>query len=188
MNMSRIKKAVVVYGDSNSGKTSALCCLCDLLIKKHPSDYILRRAGSAKPQMTLPKSRRGKYQDVLFATTVRGKAGNDVTVGVGTAGDTWESVWRNFMFFDMVWPERQFDIVFIAIREQSRKDGLGKCNRSFPLLALEEVECHYGLNCVHRPFWRTTAVAKGYGGSVVAFQKQCRSVNQQLANKLMGMI
>lgn len=92
------------------------------------------------------------------------------------------------MFFDSVWPERQFDIVFVAIREQSRKDGLCDVGRSFPLMALEELECHYGLDCVQRPFERTTVVPNGYGGSKGVFQKQYQSVNQQLANKLIGMV
>ena len=177
MNANRIKKVVVLYGDGDSGKTETLCRLCDLLMKQATGAFILRKAGGSRQQMSLPKNKSGKYQDVLFAATVKGKNGNDVTVGVGTAGDTWDAVWRNFMFFDSVWLDRQFDIVFVAIREQSRKDGLCKCNHSFPLLALEELECHYGLNCVQRPFERTTIAAN-----------QFQVVNQQLANKLMGMV
>ena len=175
--MNRIKKVVVIYGDGDSGKTDTLCRLCDLLINQATGAFILRKAGGRKQLGSLPKNKRGKYQDVLFAGAVKGKNGNDVTVGVGTAGDTWDAVWRNFMFFDSVWPERQFDIVFVAIREQSRKDGLGKHDHSFPLLALEELECHYSLNGVQRPFERTMVA-----------ENQFQVVNQQLANKLMGMV
>lgn len=188
MNLNRIKKVVVLYEGANFGKTDTLCRLCDFLMKQAAGALVLRKAGGKRQQTSLPKNKRGKYQDVLFAATVKGKKGDDVTVGVGTAGDTWDAVWRNFMFFDSVWPERQFDIVFVAIREQSRKDGLGDVGRSFPLMALEELECHYGLDCVQRPFERTTVVPKGHGGSQIAFQNQCQSANQQLANKLMGMI
>ena len=188
MNMNRIKKVVVIYGDGDSGKTDTLCRLCDLLMKQAPGAFILRKAGGRRQQMSLPKNKRGKYQDVLFAATVKGKKGDDVTVGVGTAGDTWDAVWRNFMFFDWIWPDRQFDIVFVAIREQSRKDGLCDVGRSFPLMALEELEFNYGLDCVQRPFERTTVVTKGHGGSQLAFQNRYQSVNQQLANKLIGMV
>ena len=189
MKVNRIKKVVVVYGDQNSGKTDSLCRLCKLLIAKCSGRFVLRKAGGAAQQSVLPLNKKsGKYQDVLFAATVKGAAGNDVTVGVGTAGDTWDAVWRNFMFFDEVLPDHQFDVVFVAIREQPRKDGLCKSEHSFPLLALEELECNYGIDCVQRPFERTTVVQKGYGGSQMAFQKQCQSVNRQFANKLMGMI
>ena len=179
---------VVLYEGANSGKTDTLCRLCDFLMKQAAGALVLRKAGGKRQQTSLPKNKRGKYQDVLFAATVKGKKGDDVTVGVGTAGDMWDAVWRNFMFFDSVWPERQFDIVFVAIREQSRKDGLCDVGRSFPLMALEELERHYGLDCVQRPFERTTVVTKGHGGSQIAFWKQCQSVNQQLANKLVGLI
>ena len=60
MNMNRIKKVVVIYGDGDSGKTDTLCRLCDLLIKQATGAFILRKAGGKRQQMSLPKNKRGK--------------------------------------------------------------------------------------------------------------------------------
>ena len=60
MNMNRIKKVVVIYGDGDSGKTDTLCRLCDLLMKQAAGVYVLRKAGGKRQQMSLPKNKRGK--------------------------------------------------------------------------------------------------------------------------------
>lgn len=153
--MSRIKKVVVLYDAARCGKTSTLCKLADVLMQNNPkSEKILRRKGSCRELRSIPLNNKGDFLDILFAIKIPQKDGSFKVVGIGSAGDDRDSVLRNFMFFDSVWPDYNFDIVFVAVREQPRKDGLGDCGKSFPLMQFEEIEHLYDLQ-VERPFIRT---------------------------------
>ena len=153
--MSRIKKVVVLYDSARCGKTSILCELADVLMQNNPkAEKILRRKGSRKELRSIPLNNKGDHLDILFAIKIPQNDSSFKVVGIGSAGDDRDSVLRNFMFFDSVWPDYNFDIVFVAVREQPRKDGLGDCGKSFPLMQLEEIERLYNLQ-VERPFVRT---------------------------------
>lgn len=179
MNMNRIKKVVVVYGSGSSGKTTSLRMLCQsLLVGKKSKDYILIKDDAYSDLVNPPNNIQVNRPDVMLAVHH-----NEKLVGVGTAGDIWDSVWQNFMFFDQCYPAEQFDMVFVAIREQCRQKGIGDSGRSFPLMALEELECQYGLQ-VKRPFERVTKVSK----NTPNFKNACQMSNQALANKLVAMI
>lgn len=155
--MSRIKKVVVVYDHKDCGKTSVLCELASQLISKNQNaTRILRRKGNKTELSSLPKDEAtGLYtNDILFAIQIPQSTDGYKTVGIGSAGDDRDSVLRNFMFFGNIWPDSNFDVVFVAIREQYREDGLGDCEKSFPLMQLEEIERHDNLQVI-RPFIRT---------------------------------
>ena len=172
MNLSRINKVVTVYDEQKAGKTTMLCELCLSLLQQYPSaDFVLRRKGSRQKLKVPPIGKGGKYQDILFAIKFTDVNGVQKMVGIGSAGDDRDSVLRNFMFFDSVWPELNFDCVFVAVRRQHRSDGLGDCNRSFALMQLEELE--QGMRApLSRPF--------------VAIPK---NINKQIfVNQLMAMI
>lgn len=179
MNMNRIKKVVVVYGGGSTGKTTSLRLLSQSLLSgKKPDDFILIKDDAYSDLVNPPNNVQVNRPDVMLAVRH-----NDKLVGVGTAGDIWDLVWQNFMFFDQCYPAEQFDVVFVAIREQRRQKEIGDCGRSFPLMALEELECHYGLQ-VERPFVRVTKVPK----NTPNFKNACQSSNQKLANNLLSMI
>lgn len=149
MNNSRIKKVVVVYGPANTGKTTALRELCENLInRKTGKGIFLQRKGAKKRLMSMPP----QHSDIMCAVhCMDNSKKKEVLVGIASAGDDWESVERNFMFFDSVFPEDEFACVFIAVRRQTRQDGLGVAEKSFPLMALERKEAD-GLRGVVRPF------------------------------------
>lgn len=179
MNMNRIKKVIVVYGGGSSGKTTSLRMLCQSLLSgKKQTDFTLIKGDAYQDLVNPPNNVQINRPDVMLAVHHNGKL-----VGVGTAGDIWDSVWQNFMFFDQCYPDESFDVVFVAIREQHRQKGVGDCGRSFPLMALEELECQYGLQ-VQRPFVRVLKVPKKTGN----FKITCQSNNQNLAQKLLAMV
>ena len=186
MNLNRIKKLVVVYGGIETGKTTALCMLCDRLLARCTSKrFLLRQKGYGNPLKSLPMN-NGTYQDVLCAVHCKGKTKKDVLVGIGTAGDNWESVEQTFMFFDSVFPEDELAYVFIAIRKQPRRDGLGVAEKSFPLMALERMESVGGLNVI-RPF-ENAPNAKLPKNASAAQKAQFNANCQVLARKLAKMI
>lgn len=195
MNLNRIKKVVVVYGETGTGKTTALCMLCENLIAKCLSQdkFVLRKKGHRGRLTTVPKNKKGAYQDLLCAvhcTTQSGKkeqSGKEVMVGIGSAGDNWESVEQVFMFFDSVFPEDEFAYVFIAIRKQPRKDGLGVVEKSFPLMALERME-RDGLLNVIRPFENPPNATRLPKNASTAQKAQFNANCQVLAQKLEKMI
>lgn len=177
MHLNRIKKVVVVYGDAGTGKTTALCMLCESLIPKCPGgQFVLQKKGYKNRLSTVPKNSRGAYQDVLCAVHCNGKSGKNVMVGIATAGDNWDSVEQAFMFFDSVFPEDEYAYVFIAIRKQPRKDGLGVAEKSFPLMALERKEYDCQLNVI-RPFENapnTTKLSRRAATQVATFNANCQ--------------
>ena len=184
MNFNRIKKVVVVYGDAGTGKTTALCMLCESLISKcQGGRFMLQKRGYKKRLNTVPKNSKGAYQDVLCAVHCKNKSGKDVMVGIGTAGDNWDSIEQAFMFFDSVFPEDEYAYVFIAIRKQPRKDGLGVAEKSFPLMALERKECDGLLNVI-RPFESAPNAARLPTNASLAqkttFDANCRALAQNL--------
>ena len=195
MNFNRIKKVVVVYGDAGTGKTTALCMLCEKLIAKCLSQdrFVLRKKGHRGRLTTVPKNKKGAYQDVLCAvhcktqSTKNEQSGKEVMVGIGTAGDNWESVEQAFMFFDSVFPEDEFAYAFIAIRKQPRKDGLGVAEKSFPLMALERMESDGQLN-VLRPFENAPNAVRLPKNASAAQKAQFNANCQALAQKLVKMI
>ena len=133
MNLNRIKKVVVVYGDAGTGKTTALCMLCESLISRCPrGQFVVQKKGNKNRLTSIPKNSSGAYRDVLCAVHCKNKSGKDVMVGIATAGDNWDSVEQAFMFFDSVFPEDEYAYLFIATRKQPRKDGLGVDEKSFP--------------------------------------------------------
>ena len=194
MNFNRIKKVVVAYGSQGTGKTTALCMLCENLIAKcHPNKFVLRQKGDKNRLKVMPKNNHGAYQDVLCAVHCTTQSGNDkqssqeVMVGIGTAGDNWESVEQAFMFFDSVFPEDEFAYVFIAIRKQERLDGLGVAEKSFPLMALERMESVGGLDVI-RPFENAPNLAKLPKGATLTQKKAFFASCRKLAKKLKRMI
>ena len=195
MNFNRIKKVVVVYGEAGTGKTTALCMLCEKLIAKCLSHdrFVLQKKGHRGRLTTVPKNKKGAYQDLLCAVHCKTQSGNneqagkDVMVGIGTAGDIWESVEQAFMFFDSVFPEDEFAYVVIAIRKQPRKDGLGVAEKSFPLMALERME-RDGLLDVIRPFEKAPNAARLLKNANAAQKAQFNANCQALAQKLEAMI
>lgn len=188
MNFNRIKKVVVVYDEAGTGKTTALCMLCKNLIKKSQADgFVLQKKGNKKRLLALPINKNGAYQDILCAVHCKDKAGKNVLVGIGTAGDIWESVEQAFMFFDSVFPEDEFAYVVIAIRKQPRKDGLGVAEKSFPLMALERME-RDGLLDVIRPFEKAPNTARLLKNASAAQKAQFNANCQALAQKLEAMI
>lgn len=188
MNFNRIKKVVVVYDEAGTGKTTALCMLCKNLIKKSQSDgFVLQKKGNKKRLTALPVNKNGAYQDVLCAVRCKDKTGRDVLIGIGTAGDIWDAVEQNFMFFDSLFPEEEFSCVFIAVRKQSRLDGLGVAAKSFPLMALERKE-REGLLNVIRPFVNTSNATRLPKNASVIQKSQFNKNCQNLARKLEKMI
>ena len=195
MDFNRIKKVVVVYGDAGTGKTTALCMLCENLIAKCMSQdrFVLRKKGHLREFATVPKNKKGRYQDLLCAVHCKTQLGKneqsckEIMVGIGTAGDNWESIEQAFMFFDSVFPADEFAYVFIAIRKQPRKDGLGVAEKSFPLLALERMESVGRLNVI-RPFENAPNAARLSKGAtptqVTSFTANCK----KLAARLESMI
>lgn len=190
MNINRIKKVVVVYGDAGTGKTTALCMLCESLIAKcQQGRFVLQKKGHKTRLTAMPKNKNGAYQDVLCAVHCTKQSSNDkpssqeVMVGIGTAGDNWESIEQAFMFFDSVFPEDEFACVFIAIRKQERLDGLGVAEKSFPLMALERMESEGGLRVV-RPFEdapNATRLPKNASAAQKAqFNANCRKLARNL--------
>lgn len=151
----RVKKVVALYDGANSGKTSILCRLAENLLQNNPNaEKILREKGYDQDLQALPKNKNGRYKDILFAIKIPQEDGSFKVVGIGSAGDDRDSVLRNFMFFESVWPEYDFDVVFVAIRKQSRLDGLGDSGKSFPLMQFEEIESQFNLHVI-RPFIST---------------------------------
>lgn len=194
MNFNRIKKVVVVYGSQGTGKTTALCMLCEnLIIKCHPNKFVLRQKGDKNRLTVMPKNNHGAYQDVLCAVHCTKQSSNDkqssqeVMVGIGTAGDNWESVEQAFMFFDSVFPEDEFAYVFIAIRKQERLDGLGVAEKSFPLMALERMESVGGLDVI-RPFENAPNATRLPKNASAAQKAQFNANCQALARKLEKLI
>lgn len=83
MNLNRIKKVVVVYGDAGTGKTTALCMLCESLISRCLVGwFVLQKKRDKNRLTTVPKNRRGAYQDVLCAVRRKNQSGKDVMVGM----------------------------------------------------------------------------------------------------------
>lgn len=151
----RIKKVVALYDAADSGKTKILSKLAEDLLIKHPNaEMILRKKGYQKNLKVLPKNKNGRANDILFAIKIPQEDGTVKVVGIGSAGDDRDSVLRNFMFFESVWPDYDFDIVFVALREQIRADKLGDYTKSYPLMQFEEIEWQSNLHVV-RPFIRT---------------------------------
>lgn len=191
MNFNRFKKVVVVYGEAGTGKTTTLCMLCEKLIAKCLSHdrFVLQKKGHRGRLATVPKNKKGAYQDLLCAVHCKTQSGNneqaskEVMVGIGTAGDNWESVELAFMFFDSVFLEDEFACVIIAIRKQPRKDGLGVAEKSFPLMALERMESE-GLLDVIRPFEdapnATRLPSNASVAQKTAFVANCRNLAQNL--------
>lgn len=195
MNLNRIKKVVVVYGDAGTGKTTALCMLCEKLITKCLSQngFVLQKKGHQGRLITVPKNKKGAYQDLLCAVHCKTQSGTneqsgkEVMVGIGSAGDNWESVEQAFMFFDSVFPEDEFAYVFIAIRKQPRKDGLGVAEKSFPLMALERMERDGQLRVI-RPFENAPNAARLTKNASAAQKAQFNANCQAHAKKLEAMI
>ena len=139
MNLKRIKKVVVVYGKGSHGKSTVLRMLCAELLKgKNISDYKIWKEDAANNLLNPPNGIQENKPDVMLSVKHDGKL-----IGVGTGGDSIDVVLKNFMFFDKWYPDLDFDVVFVAIREQERRDGLGDCGRSFPLIGFEYLECKF---------------------------------------------
>lgn len=188
MNLKRIKKVVVVYGDKETGKTTALCMLCESLIAKcRQGKFVLQQRGDKARLAVSPKNKNGNYQDVLCAVHCKDKTKKDVLVGICTAGDNWESVEQAFMFLDGVFSEDEFACVFIAIRKQGRLDGLGVAEKSFPLMALERKE-YDGLLNVIRPFEKAPNRTKLPKVATLAQKKAFNENCRKLARRLKKMI
>lgn len=167
MNFNRIKKVVVVYDEVGTGKTTALCMLCENPITKCLSQdgFVLQKKGHQGRLITVPKNKKGAYQDLPCAvhcktqSCMNEQSGKEVMVGIGSVGDNWESVEQAFIFFDSVFLEDEFAYVFIAIRKQPRKDGLGVAEKSFPLMALERMARDGQLRVI-RPFENASNAAR----------------------------
>lgn len=178
----------MVYGKGSHGKSTVLRMLCQqLLIGKASSDYQLWKADAYNDLVNPPNGIQDNRPDVMLAVKHDRKL-----VGVGTAGDSIDAVWKNFMFFDKWYPELNFDIVFVAVRKQERRDGLGDCGRSFPLIGFEDLECRSGLNVV-RPFVQVSYQGKSPPSiashqTKVAFLQQCATANAQTVQQLIKMI
>lgn len=185
----------MVYGDAGTGKTTAMCMLCENLIAKCLSQdrFVLQKKGHRGKLLTVPKNKKGAYQDLLCAVHCKTRSGKneksckEVMVGIGTAGDNWESIEQTFMFFDSVFPEDEFACVFIAIRKQLRKDGLGVAAKSFPFMALERMESVGRLNVI-RPFENAPNAARLPKNATAAQKTQFNANCQVLAQKLEKMI
>ena len=188
MNFNRIKKVVVVYDKGSHGKSTVLRMLCQaLLVGKANSEFNLWKVDAYNGIVNPPNGVQANRPDVMLAVKHDGKL-----IGVGTAGDIIDVVLRNFMFFDKWHPELDFDVVFVAIREQDRRDGLGDCGRSFPLIGFEDLECRFGLNVV-RPFVRVNYQANKPPTTASqqvqnAFSQRCNVVNMQTVQQLLQMI
>ena len=188
MNFKRIKKVVVVYGKGSHGKSTVLRMLCAELLKgKSKNDYKIWKDGSEHNILNAPGGIQENKPDVMLAVKHEGKL-----IGVGTAGDVIDVVLRNFMFFDKWYPELNFDVVFVAVREQERRDGLGDCGRSFPLMGFEHLESRFGLNVV-RPFVRVNYQANKPPTTASqqvqnAFLQRCNAANMQTVQQLLQMI
>ena len=188
MSLNRIKKVVVVYDKGSHGKSTVLRMLCQaLLAGKTSSEYNLWKAVSYNGIVSPPNGIQTNRPDVMLAVKHDGKL-----IGVGTAGDIIDVVLRNFMFFDKWHPELDFDVVFVAIREHDRRDGLGDCGRSFPLIGFEYLECRFGLNVV-RPFVRVNYQANKPPTTASqqvqnAFLQRCNAANMQTVQQLLQMI
>ena len=187
MNFNRIKNVVVVYGESGTGKTTTLCKLCESLLTKYPAQFVLRTKRAKQRFPPMPLTPKGHYRDVVCAVHCKDKFNNDIMIGIGTAGDDWDSVERNFMFFDNVFPQDEFAYVFIAIRKRKCKDELDIVSKSLPLMALERMEVEGRLN-VNRPFVNAPN-PKGLAKSATkaaktAFLASCATLANQLEAKI----
>lgn len=188
MNLKRIKKVVVVYGKGSHGKSTVLRMLCAELLKgKNISDYKIWKEDAANNLLNPPNGIQENKPDVMLSVKHNGKL-----IGVGTGGDSIDVVLKNFMFFDKWYPDLDFDVVFVAIREQERRDGLGDCGRSFPLIGFEDLECRFILNVV-RPFVRVNYQANKPPTTASqqvqnAFLQRCNAVNMQTVQQLLQMV
>ena len=188
MNLKRIKKVVVLYDKGSHGKSTVLRMLCAELLKgKSKSDYKIWKEDSDINILNPPNGIQENKPDVMLAVKHNGKL-----VGVGTAGDIIDVLLRNFMFFDKWYPELNFDVVFVAVRKQERRDGLGDCGRSFPLIVLEDFESRFDLNVI-RPFvsinYQTNKPSAGASQQVKnAFVQRCAAANAQTVQQLLQMI
>ena len=188
MNYNRIKKVVVVYDKGSRGKSTVLRMLCAELLKgKNKADYKIWKEDSDVNILNPPNGIQENKPDVMLAVKHEGKL-----VGVGTAGDIIDVVLKNFMFFDKWYPELNFDIVFVAVRKQERRDGLGDCGRSFPLIGFEDLECRFGLNVI-RPFVRVNYQTNKPPSSASqqvknTFVQRCVAANTQTVQQLLQMI
>ena len=178
----------MVYDKGSRGKSSVLRMLCQqLLVGKMPADYQLWKSGAYNDLVNPPNGIQDNRPDVMLAVKHEGKL-----IGVGTAGDIIDVVLRNFMFFDKWYPELDFDVVFVAVRKQERRDGLGDCGRSFPLIGFEDLECRFGLNVV-RPFvsinYQTNKPSASASQQAKnAFLQRCVAANTQTVQQLFQMI
>ena len=188
MNANRITKVVVVYDKGSRGKSTVLRMLCQqLLVGKTSADYQLWKPDAYNDLANPPNGIQENKPDVMLAVKHEGKL-----VGVGTAGDVIDVVLRNFMFFDKWYPELNFDVVFVAVRKQERRDGLGDCGRSFPLIVLEDFESRFDLNVI-RPFvsinYQTNKPSAGASQQAKdAFLQRCVAANTQTVQQLFQMI
>ena len=178
----------MVYGKGSHGKSTVLRMLCQqLLIGKASSDYQLWKADTYNDLVNPPNGVQDNRPDVMLAVKHDRKL-----VGVGTAGDSIDAVLKNFMFFDKWYPELNFDVVFVAVRKQKRRDDLGDCGRSFPLIGFEDLECRFSLNVV-RPFvsinYQTNKPSANASQQVKnAFIQRCVAANTHTVQQLLQMI
>ena len=184
VELNRIKKVVVVYGAAQTGKTTALCLLCEKLITKCPSKdmFALLKKGGKRRLSDMPRKKDGTYRDIRCAVRCKDNLGKEVLVGIGTAGDNGKTVIENFEFFSEAFTDKDsdcsskyYDCVFIAIRKDNiREDS--------PLKALEQLESE-GLN-VLRPFKDAPNATKFPTKATLAqqeeFARNCRKCAEEL--------
>ena len=128
MNLKRIREVYVVAGKGNSGKTTALCEICEDL-----------KAAA----VSIDEHRLGTGADRFF----KAKLHDGRVVGVGTAGDTAGFVLENFLYFSEIEQacdgnlrDSGCDVVVIALSlNDERKARLYKPNRSSAEIALYDV-------------------------------------------------